>query len=351
MNNKSLKGLENLKDPLSLLNYQMNTIPNDLNSILKKTENALNVIDYLKNTKAEILSRANNPELEKDFRATCSAYQSNSSICDPPLMQAYQDYLNAYRQKTSLYTLKIDYDDITNLIIYDTETETKEAKILDTPESLGPSTCITQLSNGKLFCFGNCPASGFAAIIDVDGRVELLPSGTPCHDSSYIYFNNSVYCFGGFNDKYLTLSSRFDLDQNRWIQLAPMPDADSWFNSIIFNGNILISGSSNRKLLLYSIDIDSFSSFPYEFAELKRKILINAEKLYLIECGRNGSIYERESEYEMNWRRIANSTINYIPDQVQYSYNKGGIYIGCVSFSFLYIYKFDLNKKLMSEQL
>ncbi|CAG9331083.1 unnamed protein product [Blepharisma stoltei] len=39
----------------------------------------------------------------------------------------------------------------------------------------------------------------------------------------------------------LTLSLRFDLDQNRWIQLIPMPQADCYFSSIIFNRNILIS--------------------------------------------------------------------------------------------------------------
>ncbi|CAG9333584.1 unnamed protein product [Blepharisma stoltei] len=73
-------------------------------------------------------------------------------------------------------------------------------------------------------------------------------------------------------------------------------------HSIMINGNILISGYFKRNLLLYSIDIDSFSIIPYKFAEYKRKILINAESLYLIEC--LGSIYKSEFRSYTNWRPV-----------------------------------------------
>ncbi|CAG9330130.1 unnamed protein product [Blepharisma stoltei] len=352
-NVNSLKRHKNVKKPIknppenkaSLLNFKISTASNDLKSKPKGKKRVLNV-GALRNKIAEILSKPNNPELEKDFRKTCSKIQTSSSFHDPPLMQAYQDYLKAYQQKTSLYSIREDYKNKrADLHIYNTETETKEVKILQTPQLLDLGTCITQLPNSKLFCFGKRdPTSGIAMLIDLNGGVEILPSGTPCSSSSCIYFNNSVYCFGVYNKIYLTLSSRFDLDQNRWIHLTPIPKADYKFNSIIFSGNILISGYLNRNLWLYSIDIDSFSTIPYEFAGCIRKILINAESLYLIECD-NGSIYESEVGSYLNWRQIGKSKINCNLNQVYCSYNKGGICIG----TDIGYFKFDFKKNRLAE--
>ncbi|CAG9317871.1 unnamed protein product [Blepharisma stoltei] len=180
-------------------------------------------------------------------------------------------------------------------------------------------------------------------LIGVNGGVEMLLSGTPSQNSSCIYFSNSVYCFGGSNQMTSSLSMRFDLDQNRWIQLTPMPEDDSECNMIIFNGNILISGRYNRNLLLYSIDIDSFSTIPYEFEWDKKKILVNAERLYLIECC--GWIYESEIGSYLNWRRIRKSKFDYY-SQTYCVYNKGGIYISSIHpLLRQYYYYFDLDRK------
>ncbi|CAG9329503.1 unnamed protein product [Blepharisma stoltei] len=113
----------------------------------------------LRNKSAEILSRPNNPELEMDFRATCSAPLYIPSLYEPPLMQFCQNYLNAYQQGTSLYNIRGD-SKRNSLIIYNTETETQQVNILQTPQQLDSCSCITQLPNGKLFCFGNWLLSG-----------------------------------------------------------------------------------------------------------------------------------------------------------------------------------------------
>ncbi|CAG9329511.1 unnamed protein product [Blepharisma stoltei] len=352
-NSESLKGPENaskwikksLKSEASLLYSKISAVSNYLNSEPKETESALNLIDTLRNKTAEIMSRPNDSEIEMDFNTTCSAIHIHSLFYYPPLRQACQDYFKAYQQKTSIYNVIRDEDDRTNLIIYSTETEAQEIKILHTPDPLDSCTCITQLPNGKLFCFGNYDF-GVTVLIDVNGESEVLPSGTPCRESSCIYFNNSVYCFGGYYNDSLTLSSRFDLDQKRWIELIPMPENDYSCNSIVFNGNILISGYRNRNLWLYSIDIDSFSTIPYEFAKKKRKILINAERIYLIECG-NGSIYESEIGSYSNWRRIGKSKINCNPDQVYFSYNKGGICISVLFGSIREYYYFNIDQKII----
>ncbi|CAG9311984.1 unnamed protein product [Blepharisma stoltei] len=354
-NSESLKGPKNVNKPIeltlenetSLLNSQISTVSNDLNNKSKETESVLKVIETLRNKTAEILSRPNNPELEIDFRTTCSAIQTSSSLYDPPLMKAYQEYLKAYQQKASLYNvIEGDNNNRTNLIIYNTETETEEVKTLQIPQPLDSDTCITQLPNGKLFCYGNNRHSGITVLIDVNGGVEVLPSGAPWEWSSCIYFNNSVYCFGGNDENYLSQSSRFDLDRNRWIQLNPMPKHDYMCSCIIFNGNILISGYQTRNLLSYSTGIDSFTTIPYEFEEMKIKILINAERLYLIECD-NGSIYESEIGSYSNWRWIGKSKMDCDPEQVYCSYNKGGICISTISESSREYYIFNLNQKII----
>ncbi|CAG9317527.1 unnamed protein product [Blepharisma stoltei] len=135
--------------------------------------------------------RKRSAELEINSRAACSAPQINPSPYDPPLMQTCQDYLNACQQGTTIYNLGRE-NARTNLIIYNTETETWISKIFETPQTLEFYTCLTQLPNGKLFCFGSCWQTGITVLIDTNGGVEVLPSGTPCQNSSCIYFNNSV---------------------------------------------------------------------------------------------------------------------------------------------------------------
>ncbi|CAG9335170.1 unnamed protein product [Blepharisma stoltei] len=125
-----------------------------------------------------------------------------------------------------------------------------------------------------------------------------------------------------------------------------MPKGDYKCNSIIINGNILISGLLNENLLLYSIDIDSFSTIPYEFSRNRWKILINVERLYLIECD-NGLIYESEIGSFSNWRRIGKSKINCNLDQVYCSYNKGGIWISAIYNWAREYYYFNLNQKIL----
>ncbi|CAG9312687.1 unnamed protein product [Blepharisma stoltei] len=127
----------------------------------------------------------------------------------------------------------------------------------------------------------------------------------------------------------------------------PMPNPDYLCNSTIFNGNILVSGHESKNIFIYSPDIDSFSTIPYNFEENTRKIFVNLEKLYLIEC--YGRIFESDIGDEYKWKRIASSVINYSAAQAYYSYNKGEIYIGCTGIHRSY-YKFNLENKLMARK-
>ncbi|CAG9334159.1 unnamed protein product [Blepharisma stoltei] len=340
----------------SLINFQWNS-DLDISNIRKPAINHLNqdlvsqtlTIEELRAKKSAILNKTNNdPKTEQDFRRICKLYENQNFDSDLQLTLAYQEYVKAYHQIASLYLIDWQYNK-TTLIIYDTESEREGLKVLETPEWLSYATCIAQLPYGELFCSGNnaYPASGITLKIDSHYNIRLLPSGTPCGYSSAIYFNRSVYCFGG--SKYnvpLNLSSRFDFDQNRWIKLIPMPLTDFICNIVIFKGNIIISRYKNRNLLKYSIDIDSFSSIPYEFAKKTRKKLIEIEgRLYLIGYF-NKKIYESEIWDEYTWKKIGTSKIPNDPYPMRCLYNKGGIYI--ITSPNQSPYKFDLSKKVMS---
>ncbi|CAG9334789.1 unnamed protein product [Blepharisma stoltei] len=276
-----------------------------------------------------------------------STHQKDRSKLRPKLMQTCQDYANTVNTKTSLYLFS-GRKNKSSLFIYNTENDSEQTINWETPELLsGIGISIAELPNGKLFCFGNYPASGVTLIIDKDFKIQDLPSAALIKFSSAIYFKKNVYCFGGedFKDTKLSLSRRFSLNVNRWFELPRMPNALYLCNCIIFDGNILISGALTRTLLLYSAYLNSFSVIPYEFSVNWRKILVNAERrLYLIES-MSGSIYESKIGSCMDWTRIADSTINFSPAQAYSLYNKGVIYIGCLDRYDAVYFKLKLRKK------
>mmetsp|Transcript_6737 Transcript_6737/g.6628 ORF Transcript_6737/g.6628 Transcript_6737/m.6628 type:complete len:200 (+) Transcript_6737:739-1338(+) len=171
-------------------------------------------LQNLREMQTEICKKPNDPKLEEKFRKICLLCEKSPSMHDSKYINAYQDCITTYHQRTSVYSLIIK-DFRSNLVIYDTERERKEVKILNTHELLNNDTCIAQLPNGKLFCYGNSDHSGVTLTIDGNGSVQDLPSGIPCSNSSAIYFNQNVYCFGGWRDDNLDLSSKFDLDANQ----------------------------------------------------------------------------------------------------------------------------------------
>ncbi|CAG9331589.1 unnamed protein product [Blepharisma stoltei] len=334
---------------------------NLLNSAIDSTEcesnqaqsqnpiNQLLTLQELKIKKSAILKKTNNdPETEREFRRIVSMYLNQNSGYDPTLRRAYQEYLNAYHQLVSLYVIQ-DYSHVcTYFYVYDTEYEEEKEKVLTIYDKLNCWACIAKLPNGELFCFGqDNPFCGLAVIVNSDFIARDLPPGTPCFNSSAIYSNGSVYCFGGQDDnfQFMTLSERFDLEKNIWLKLAQLPEACVNCTSVAFNGNILISGAINVNIFVYSIEIDSFSIIPYDFSNNKKKILINAgERLFLIECEK-GAMYESEVWDHYIWKRIGDSMISLNPYQVSCSYNKGGIYISTQYYDMWDYYMFDLDRK------
>ncbi|CAG9327945.1 unnamed protein product [Blepharisma stoltei] len=305
----------------------------------------------LENKRSVLLKRAIGPTIERDFRTTYLFYKNQSSRFDEALSKAYNEYITTYHHFSSLYFIS-EANSKNHLYVYNTESETKENKILEISESLDCFyAAITQLPNGELFVVGKNGFSESTFIIDRNYEFRKLQYESYYFGSSAIYLNRNVYCFGEkWNDSQLARSRRYDFDRNCWFDIAPMPQAYYMSHSVIFKGDILISGLENKHLLLYSIDIDSYSTIPYEFSICKRKILINVEeRLYLFEC-RNGFIYESDVGNEYAWKKIKENIISDNPFHVNCSYNKGGIYIGTLqNDEEPHYYRFSLGLKLMTK--
>ncbi|CAG9328725.1 unnamed protein product [Blepharisma stoltei] len=346
------------ENQVNMLNSQLSCMTENINKKLNETiqsqnqfnlnvENKLLIPQELRVKTFAILGQKNDPSTEADFRRTCSKYENelrDTLSSDLFLNHNYQNYISSYILNTSLYLLK-NFNNTTNLSIYNTESETENIKTLDIPEPLDIYTCIAQLPKGGLFCFGKNPPSGITLIIDKKYNIRMLPSGVSCYCSSAIYLDRNIYCFGGIdNNGYLNLSEKFDLDRECWIKLSPMLQSDYGCHSVVFDRDILVSGKKNKYLLRYSIDGNVFNRISFEFAENKRKILVNGERIYLIECG--GFIYESEIQNIGTWKQVAESKIrDSSPSQVYYSYNKEAIYVGCKNDEGYY--KFNLNNKIM----
>jgi len=99
----------------------------------------------------------------------------------------------------------------TKLNIYDTETQNANSKLLNISEVLDAGTCIAQIPNGRLFCFGNSAISDISLLIDEELRVQTLSLRIPAKWSSAVYYDQNIYCFGGSNNNYrLNLSEKYE---------------------------------------------------------------------------------------------------------------------------------------------
>ncbi|CAG9319502.1 unnamed protein product [Blepharisma stoltei] len=239
---------------LKLLNSQLNPTEEALYNEINDAKNQFNQNksnqllnpQQLRIKASAILSMPNTAHVEQEFRKIYSLYENQKNTADPCLSQAYEEYVKAYHQITTLYQI----DRFTNnLYIYDTESEREETKALKISNKLYRSR-IALLPNGEMLCYNVSNSSFQAIIIDRNYQVQELPHRVSHYYQSAIYFNRSIYCFGGnYMSYHLNYSSRFDLDEYRWIKLSPTPQTELYHN-IVFNGNLLIPG--NRSLLKYS---------------------------------------------------------------------------------------------------
>ncbi|CAG9311755.1 unnamed protein product [Blepharisma stoltei] len=283
--------------------------------------------------------------ITKEYNEIKNIYENNKTIkdlCDvcAKLKEVYQDYAKEYLNVAAAYNRMVSIPEsskflyaVTNCSVREKDNRgyynsikktlftkidilntTKNSWYINTPEPLSINACIALLPDNELFCYGSKnPFSGISCIISTKncelGR--MLPPGTPCYDSGAIYLNNSVYVFGGKDqsDNRSQLVTCFNLIQNSWSRLSPLPIASGSCSCIYFNQKILLTGYYHSKIYKYNIQSNNYSEvLSFNISSNRTKLLFQSKnKAYLIQ---SGDIYESGVSNENTWKKIGYSNLN-----------------------------------------
>ncbi|CAG9318187.1 unnamed protein product [Blepharisma stoltei] len=262
-----------------------------------------------------------------------------------------QLHLSSDSSRKCLYLTDKGTNNLTKLIIYDTETRQQEIKLIETPEPLNMFTCIVELPDSKIFCFGSNPGSGVCYIIDKLQNIQLMPPGTPSRNSGAVYFDNSVYIFGGaYHQTNLNLAEKFDLIEQRWIKLQQLPTATYNCSCAEMKNNFYISGFHHSIIYRFDPIRNTYTELSLKVKSFTQKLLFseNSKKVYVVEAG--GSIYSNEIENEDSWHLLSNSILCYY-DQVFLAYGDRSVNIGLNYWKDCYnchYFKFCFDSKTLS---
>ncbi|CAG9335823.1 unnamed protein product [Blepharisma stoltei] len=269
-----------------------------------------------------------------------------------------QAFIEKYYKEFSFETIKNLFNidrlgTLTKMHIYDIESHEKQQKSIDIDEPFSSDTCIVQIPNYGIFCYGNSfPLTGAACVINTNSfSVERwLPPGTPCYNSGGVYYQNSVFIFGGCDGtKILNHAEKFDLLENRWTKLSPLPFESSWCSCVAFKNSIFIAGYHLQKI--YKFDIRKNEFLEISSLNLKKflcwKILLSAmSRLYVLED--NGSIFESDELNENIWNNVGGSNfVSY--NQAFRTFYNGKFYISLHYNNNMHCYSFDLGRKALEE--
>ncbi|CAG9315740.1 unnamed protein product [Blepharisma stoltei] len=258
-----------------------------------------------------------------------------------------------YYESNYLYFLKEEnYHKL--IYIFDIENYTTRSKYFRASKYLNCSASAVRMPNNELFLYGsevlkgrNWTVSGSACIYDISSCSvkKVLPNGKPCFETGGIYYQSSVYFFGGSDPtQMLNLAVKFDLTKNRWFSLCALPTATMKCSCAIFKQYILIIGFTPSDLILYDIDINSYSSIlHFDQWPPKSKFLINAnEIIYIFEI--DGKILESEYENIYVWKQIGNSDFNRSSPK-DYLIYENTVFIVALQINCSLYFSFNLDEK------
>ncbi|CAG9332829.1 unnamed protein product [Blepharisma stoltei] len=258
---------------------------------------------YEKDGKYQFLYNSN-PSINKHYYLYKASYQN--------FVKAYENSIHSIiqnKQEYSFYNSPYLYsinrsENKPSLLIFNTETKEQEIVSIETSETLSWCTCIAPLPNNELFCFGSATYSSNSYIIStIDFSSKKIPLSTPCYSASPIYYKNSIYIFGGFNDYIMPLAEKYDLIDKKWKKLIPLPSASDCCSCVLFKENILISGRFHRKIYAYNTDLESYSELPIDLGRVLHKMLVtwNMTVYAFVD---NGVALESEIGNEFKWNKI-----------------------------------------------
>ncbi|CAG9335574.1 unnamed protein product [Blepharisma stoltei] len=277
-----------------------------------------------------------NSEMKDLYHNCAKICKEISKKCDLTLenLSQKEKECKLYHDKNIYLIENYPYDDNeiqTKLVIFDTESLQINYKAIKTPEALSDGTCIAQLPNNELFCYGNySPLSGVTITINTkDLSFQSLKIGIPCCSSGCTYYQNSVYAFGGniSEENYLNQTRKYDFSEDQWIELSSMPIASDGCSCIPFRESILVSGWNHSKVYRYDINGDIYSEILNISAEKDKIVFTGNSRAYIVE--QEGSIYESETNDENIWYRIGNSSTGFALQSYR-TYCNGSILIGMI---------------------
>ncbi|CAG9329023.1 unnamed protein product [Blepharisma stoltei] len=226
------------------------------------------------------------------------------------------------------------------LIIGKLESDSNKSIQLSLFESMDLRTSMCPLSDNYIFCYGNHPCTGITFLIDPFMRIIHLAPGYPCHGSGSIFYNNKVYTFGGFDGKNLVRAAYFDLSQNFWHQLSPMPKPSARCSCVIYGNMILLTGRQHSDAYLYDINTNSYSALGLTLLKDSTKIILTGNNsVYIIDA--KGFIYKNEKGDINIWKPIKEAKLK---DRWLNSYRV--LYNSSVYFILDHkLYRFDLESE------
>ncbi|CAG9320252.1 unnamed protein product [Blepharisma stoltei] len=242
------------------------------------------------------------------------------------------------------------------ILVIDIVKHQRTVKIVNSEPLIDEGTTIVNLPNYELFCYSNWRhkpwgISGASLIVDLISFTikKILPPGLPIRYSGGVYWNNSIYIFGGYDgSKIKSIAKRFDLVQNRWYHICDLPKESDYTSCIVFNRKILISGLSHTDIYEYDEVIDEYSEIHVKALKWRkeRQLILGNSRAYIIQFP--WSIFESRVNDQYHWRYIGEIKIQpYIFNQEKV--HKNAIFVNFKTSKCSYFLKFDFFNKTIEE--
>ncbi|CAG9310790.1 unnamed protein product [Blepharisma stoltei] len=358
----NIENCNNFLDKLEHKGEEILALSKEVNDLLSEYSFTFGI------SKANCLEDLEN-QLEKEFSEIARLKEINElkllAELDEKLRAAYISYVNNCDElyiKISDFIQKLKFDSKylysigwaekwTDLWVYDIEKDKRENKVISTPEPLSNGTCIVQLPNSELFCYGNSFFSGISCIIDLETFTvkKLLPYGSPSWCCGAVYYKNCVYFFGGWDKQnYMLFAEKFDLAGNRWLKSPKLPEASSGCSCVLFQECIYICGFFHSKVYKYDLEIESYSNinFPVLCSKMSKLLFSGNSRLYLIQ--EPGILFESDYGSEYAWSKIGAFNLKWNYSAFRKKVNQS-VFISFISYNCMSCFKFDLVRKSLEK--
>ncbi|CAG9310663.1 unnamed protein product [Blepharisma stoltei] len=321
------------------------------------------IVDHYQNDKKLEFLLYNNEAIKKSYSAYIDEYQCFSkrlhAAIENLILNDFSPYVYEDSQTLYLINKNLELKNKAELSLYNI-TNFQHSKInIEDYNALTAASCIVQLPNKELFCYGKeNPITGITLIIDLNSYTikKILPSGENISQAGILYFQKCVYIFGGLetsaagNFTFSKIVQRFDLTKNRWETLLSIPEQSMNCSVVPFKQRILLAGLSNEENIFeYDVNLDSFTKIKLESGEDSYKLLIvGNSRVYLFEGWEN--VWESEIDNEYFWNKIGKIDYSLIHAQSYRIRCRENVYLGLIEMNEKNIwcysyYKFELKEK------